>query len=29
MGAQTGEEFNSALGIMEHITAEVAFVAGP
>lgn len=29
MGALTGKEFNSALGIMEHFTAEVAFVAGP
>lgn len=29
MGAQTGDEFQSALGIMEHSKADVASVAGP
>ena len=29
MGAQTGDECQSALGIMEHFKADMASVAGP
>ena len=29
MGAQTGDDFQSALRIMEHFEADMAYVAGP